>query len=68
LKDITGDSIVITIAQRLTTIKGADQILVVDEGTIVGRGTHKELLKNCETYLEIAKSQLSEEELANELG
>jgi ATP-binding cassette subfamily B protein len=68
LKDTTGDSIVITIAQRLTTIKGADQILVVDEGTIVGRGTHKELLKNCETYLEIAKSQLSEEELANELG
>ena len=68
LKPITRDSIVITIAQRLGTIKDADQILVVDEGRIVGRGTHKELLQNCETYLDIAKSQLSEEELANELA
>jgi ATP-binding cassette subfamily B protein len=67
LKDVTRDSIVITVAQRITTIKDADQILVVDEGQIVGRGTHQELLENCEVYLEIAKSQLSEEELANEL-
>jgi len=66
LKEITQDAIVITIAQRLSTIKDADQILVVDEGRIVNIGTHKELLENCETYLDIAKSQLSEEELANE--
>jgi len=64
LKKITKDSIVITVAQRIGTIKDADQILVVDEGHIVGRGTHRELLQNCETYLDIAKSQLSEEELA----
>ena len=64
LKQITKDSIVITVAQRIGTIKDADQILVVDEGHIVGRGTHRELLQNCETYLDIAKSQLSEEELA----
>jgi len=68
LKHITHNSIVITIAQRIGTIKHADQILVVDEGRIVGRGTHRELLQNCETYLDIAKSQLSEEELENERG
>ena len=68
LKPITRDAIVINIAQRIGTIKDADQILVVDEGRIVGCGTHKELLQNCETYLDIAKSQLSEEELANELA
>ncbi|MCL2401628.1 MAG: ABC transporter ATP-binding protein/permease [Oscillospiraceae bacterium] len=68
LKDVTQNAIVITVAQRITTIKDADQILVVDEGEIVGRGTHKALLENCEVYLEIAKSQLSEEELCNELG
>ena len=66
LKDVTQESIVITIAQRITTIMDADQILVIDEGKIVGRGTHRQLLDNCEVYLEIAKSQLSEEELANE--
>jgi len=64
LKPITRKAIVITIAQRIGTIKDADQILVVDEGRIVGSGTHLELLQNCETYLDIAKSQLSEEELA----
>jgi len=63
LKDVTKDSIVITVAQRITTIMDAEQILVVDEGKIVGRGTHKELLAGCEVYQEIAKSQLSEEEL-----
>jgi len=67
LKETTKDSIVITVAQRVTTIKDADQILVVDEGKIVGIGTHEELLKNNEIYLEIAKSQLSEEELEREL-
>jgi len=66
LKDVTNESIVITIAQRISTIKDAEQILVLEEGKIIGRGTHKELLQNCETYLEIAKSQFSEEELANE--
>ena len=64
LKDVTQNAIVINIAQRISTIKEADQILVLDEGKIVGKGTHHELLKNCEVYLEIAKSQLSEEELS----
>ena len=64
LKDVTQDAIVITIAQRINTIQNADQILVIDEGKIVGRGTHRELLETCEVYLEIAKSQLSEEELS----
>jgi len=68
LKDITQESIVITVAQRITTIMDADQILVIDEGKIVGCGTHHQLMKTCEVYQEIAKSQLSEEELANELG
>lgn len=63
LKEVTEDAIVITIAQRINTIQDADQILVIDEGKIIGRGTHRELLETCEVYLEIAKSQLSEEEL-----
>ena len=53
-------------AQRISTILDADQIVVLDEGRIVGKGTHKELLKNCEIYKEIALSQLSKEELENE--
>jgi ATP-binding cassette subfamily B protein len=68
LKDVTQESIMITVAQRITTIMDADQILVLDEGKIVGRGTHGELLRNCPVYLEIAKSQLSEDELATELA
>jgi ATP-binding cassette subfamily B protein len=64
LKEVTEKAIVINIAQRITTIMEADQIIVLDEGRIVGKGTHQELLKNCEVYQEIAKSQLSEEELA----
>jgi ATP-binding cassette subfamily B protein len=68
LKEETKNAIVINIAQRISTIKNAEQILVMDEGKIVGKGTHKELLQNCNTYLEIAKSQLSEEDLAHELG
>ena len=63
LKDVTQNAIVINIAQRISTIRDADQIIVLDEGKIVGKGTHGELLQNCEVYLEIAKSQLSEEEL-----
>ncbi len=57
------DAAVIIVAQRISTILHADQILVLDEGKIVGRGTHEELLKSCETYQEIARSQLSEAEL-----
>lgn len=64
LKEYTRDSTVIIAAQRVGTIMNADQIIVLDEGRIVGCGTHKELLKNCPQYYEIAASQLSEEELA----
>lgn len=53
------------VAQRIGTIMDADQIIVLDNGRIVGKGTHQELMKNCPTYQEIAKSQLSEEELRN---
>ena len=54
---------VIIVAQRISTIMDADQIIVLEEGKIVGKGTHEELLKNCETYRQIALSQLSAEEL-----
>lgn len=57
------DATIIIVAQRISTILHADQILVLEDGKIVGNGTHEELLENCETYLEIAKSQLSEAEL-----
>lgn len=63
LADKMRDAAVIIVAQRISTILHADQILVLDEGKIVGRGTHEELLKSCETYQEIARSQLSEAEL-----
>lgn len=66
LKKETGDSTVLIVAQRISTILHADQIIVLDEGKIVGKGTHKELLSNCEIYQEIASSQLSKEELENE--
>ena len=60
----TKESAVLIVAQRVSTIMNAEQIIVLDEGKIVGKGTHKELLRTCKTYLEIAQSQLSEEELA----
>ncbi|HEX3037568.1 MAG TPA: ABC transporter ATP-binding protein [Oscillospiraceae bacterium] len=63
LKEHTGNSTVLIVAQRVSTIMGAEQIIVLDEGKIVGMGTHKELLKDCPQYLEIASSQLSKEEL-----
>lgn len=63
LHDTVKDSTVIIVAQRISTILHADQILVLDEGRIVGKGTHEELLKNCEVYRQIAKSQLSKKEL-----
>ena len=53
----------IVVAQRINTILDADQIIVLDEGRMVGKGTHAELMRNCEVYKEIALSQLSEEEL-----
>ena len=65
LKSVTKDKTVLIVAQRISTILHADQIIVLNEGKIVGKGTHKELLKNCDVYKEIALSQLSEEELNN---
>ena len=53
------------VAQRIGTIKDADQILVIDNGCVVGHGKHQDLLQNCDVYREIAESQLSKEELAN---
>ncbi|WP_178412974.1 ATP-binding cassette domain-containing protein [Peptostreptococcaceae bacterium] len=66
LKKKTGDSTVLIVAQRISTILHAEQIIVLDEGRIVGKGTHEELLKNCEVYKQIALSQLSKEELGDE--
>ena len=63
LADTVEDSTVIIVAQRISTILHADQILVLDEGRIVGKGTHAELMKNCAVYREIAKSQMSAKEL-----
>ena len=60
------DSTLLIVAQRISTIMNADQILVLDEGKVVGKGTHKELMENCEVYRQIALSQLSKEELQDE--
>ena len=65
LKGITQNAIVVNIAQRISTIMDADQIIVLDEGKIVGIGTHRELLASCEVYLEIAKSQFMLSSTAN---
>ena len=65
LKKHTKDATTLIVAQRIGTIKNADKIIVLNEGKIVGQGTHKELLKNCDVYKEIALSQLSKEELEN---
>ena len=64
LKQEVADSAVIIVAQRISTIVDADQIIVLDEGRIVGKGTHQELLRSCLIYQQIAQSQLSREELA----
>ena len=64
----TQDSTVIIVAQRISTILHADKILCMDDGEIVGQGTHQELMKSCKTYMEIAKSQLSERELSENGG
>lgn len=66
LKPEIRDAIVMIVAQRISTIMDADRIVVLDEGKVVGAGKHRELLKTCRIYHEIAASQLSEEELANE--
>ena len=65
LKKSTKDATSLIVAQRIGTIMNADKIIVLDNGTCVGMGTHKELLKTCDVYKEIAVSQLGEEELAN---
>ena len=64
LTKYTENAVVLIVAQRVSTIMNAEQIIVLDEGKIVGKGTHKELLKTCPEYREIAESQLSTEELA----
>lgn len=64
LKKKTGESTVLIVTQRVATVKNADQIIVLEEGKVVGKGSHKELMDTCETYQEIASSQLSKEELA----
>ena len=63
LKEETGNSTQFLVAQRISTIMNADQIIVLDHGRVVGKGTHRELMKGCTVYREIALSQLSEEEL-----
>ena len=68
LESKTKESSVIIVAQRISTILHADQILVLDEGKIVGKGTHEELLRDCEVYQQIAQSQLSAKELGLEEG
>ena len=64
LKKQTGNATVLLVAQRVGTIRHAEQIIVLDEGKIVGKGTHEELMQNCEVYQQITYSQLSKEELA----
>lgn len=65
LKETTNGATSLIVAQRIGTIMDADKIIVLDEGRVVGQGTHRELLKNCPVYLEIAESQLTKEEIAN---
>ena len=64
IREKLADATVILVAQRVGTIRNADQIIVLDDGKIVGKGTHSELMRSCEVYRAIARSQMSEEELA----
>ncbi len=64
LRQETAEATVIIVAQRVNTIMDADRIIVLDDGEVVGMGTHRELIRTCEVYREIVSSQLSEEELA----
>ena len=66
LKEYAANKNVIIVAQRVGTIMNADRIIVLDDGKVVGEGTHRELMKSCAVYADIARSQLSEEELKNE--
>lgn len=68
LAEVTKNSTIFIVAQRISTILHADQIVVLDQGNVVGIGTHEELMKNCSVYQEIALSQLSKEELEHESG
>lgn len=67
LKKVNQNAVTLIVAQRISTIKDADQILVLDQGKLAGRGTHRSLLKTCKVYREIVKSQLSETDYAHEL-
>lgn len=67
LKPVTRDAVTLIVAQRISTIKDADQIVVLDKGKLVGKGKHSDLLQNCEVYREIARSQLSEQEFEAEM-
>ncbi|MBP8704194.1 MAG: ABC transporter ATP-binding protein, partial [Streptococcus sp.] len=66
LKEVTENATVLIVAQRVGTIMDADQIIVLNEGEIVGRGTHNELMENNEIYREIANSQLNRQSLTEE--
>ena len=68
LKPITKNAVTLIVAQRISTIRDAEQIVVLSEGKIVGKGDHYELLSKCKVYREIAKSQLSEQEFQDELA
>jgi len=64
LRPVTADACVVIVAQRVSTIIEADQIVVIEDGAIVGKGTHEQLLETCPTYVEIVESQRSAEEAA----
>ena len=66
LKKETENATTLIVAQRIGTIKEADQIIVLEDGEIVGKGTHEQLMDSCKTYQEIAYSQLSKEELSHD--
>ena len=68
LKPITKDAVTLVVAQRISTIRDAEQIVVLNQGKVVGKGTHLELIGKCKVYREIAKSQLSEAEFKVELA
>jgi ATP-binding cassette subfamily B protein len=65
LRESTRESTILVVTQRVSTVRNAEQIIVLEQGRIVGKGTHEELMENCETYQEIALSQLSLEELSS---
>jgi ATP-binding cassette subfamily B protein len=67
LKEVTAEAVVLIVAQRVSTIKDADQIVVLNNGKVMGKGRHLELLRKCKVYQEIVKSQLSDAEYAREL-